>query len=190
MAPLTYQIGCVRMHLISDGVFWMDGGGVFGVCRGCCGRRSSNRMRSIASRWSSRLLIESGEGLILVDTGYGAKLPPKWLQQLNLTSELGCWITWPAAGFTAADVRMVINTHLHADHCGGNTVLGPDGQLQPTFPNATYLMQRLELADAFFPNERTRGDIFRGELPAVGRSVCGAATARGAAQICSAETPR
>jgi glyoxylase-like metal-dependent hydrolase (beta-lactamase superfamily II) len=49
----------------------------------------------------------------------------------------------------------VINTHLHADHCGGNTRRQGEG-LKPTFPNAQYLVQRLEWADAIAPNERTR----------------------------------
>ncbi len=61
-----------------------------------------------------------------------------------------------ALGFRPEDVSLVINTHLHADHCGGNTRFDPDGRVVPTFPNATYLMQRLELADATYPNERTR----------------------------------
>ena len=50
---------------------------------------------------------------------------------------------------------MVINTHLHADHCGGNTRYDVTGELVPTFPQATYCLQRMELADALFPNERT-----------------------------------
>lgn len=157
MAPKTYQIGQVRLHILSDGFYWTDGGGVFGlvprvlwekVIRPDAFNRIPMDLRC--------LLIESSEGLILVDTGYGTKLPPKRLQQLNLTSETRLLDDLAAAGFSAADVRMVINTHLHGDHCGGNTLYGPDGQLQPTFPNATYLMQRLELADACFPNERTR----------------------------------
>jgi len=58
------------------------------------------------------------------------------------------------------DVDLVINTHLHGDHCGGNTQLGEHGTLTSstpvvaTFPRATYCVQRLELADASFP---TRG---------------------------------
>ena len=135
MAPLTYQIGRVRVHLISDGVFWTDGGGVFGTVPRPFGRRSFNRTRCIRIPMELRcLLIESGEGLILVDTGYGTKLPLKWLQQLNLTSETRLLDNLALAGFTAAAVQIVINTHLHGDHCGGNTVLGPDGQLLPAFP--------------------------------------------------------
>jgi glyoxylase-like metal-dependent hydrolase (beta-lactamase superfamily II) len=52
-------------------------------------------------------------------------------------------------------VDLVINTHLHRHHCGGNTRLDRDSTLLPTFPQATYCVQRLELADARFPNERT-----------------------------------
>jgi glyoxylase-like metal-dependent hydrolase (beta-lactamase superfamily II) len=53
----------------------------------------------------------------------------------------------------------VVNTHLHADHCSGNTRL-QDGQLVPVFPRATYLVQRLEWAEAVNPDARTRGTYF------------------------------
>lgn len=157
MAPKSYQIGRVRVHVLSDGVYWTDGGGVFGLVPRVLWEKviRPDALNRIPMDLRC-LLIESGAGLILVDTGYGTKLPPKRLQQLNLTSETRLLDDLLAAGFSAADIRMVINTHLHGDHCGGNTVYGPDGQIVPTFPNATYLMQRLELADAWFPNERTR----------------------------------
>ena len=115
MAPLTYQIGRVRVHLISDGVFWTDGGGVFGVVPRVLWEKviQPDALNRIPMDLRC-LLIESGEGLILVDTGYGTKLPPKWLQQLNLTSDTRLLDNLAAAGFTAADVRLVINTHLHA----------------------------------------------------------------------------
>jgi glyoxylase-like metal-dependent hydrolase (beta-lactamase superfamily II) len=106
------------------------------------------------------LLIESSEGPVLVDTGYGAKLSAKQMQQLNLVSPARLLDDLAAAGYRPEDVRMVINTHLHADHCSGNTYLDAAGQPRPTFPNATYLVQRLELADATYPNERTRNTYF------------------------------
>ena len=188
MAPLIYQIGRVRVHLISDGVFWTDGGGVFGVVPRVLWEKviqpdALNRI-PMALRC---LLIESGEGLILVDTGYGTKLSPKWLQQLNLTGDIRLPDNLAAAGFTAANVRLVINTHLHPDHCGGNTIFGPDGQLQPTFPNATYLMQRLELADASFPNGATRGTYSAENfLPLV--DLCAKPSGSGCARLLSGDT--
>jgi glyoxylase-like metal-dependent hydrolase (beta-lactamase superfamily II) len=188
MAPLTYQIGRVRVHLISDGVFWIDGGGVFGVVPRVLWEKviQPDALNRIPMDLRC-LLIESGEGLILVDTGYGTKLPLKWLQQLNLTSETRLLDNLALAGFTAADVRTVINTHLHPDHCGGNTTRGPDGQLQPTFPNATHLMQRLELADASFPNERTRGTYFAENfLPLV--DLCAEPIGAGRARLLSGDT--
>ena len=81
----------------------------------------------------------------------------------------------------------MINTHLHPDHCGGNTTFGPDRQLQPTFPKATYLMQRLELADASFPNERTRGTYFAENfLPLV--DLCAGSNGAGRARLLSGDT--
>lgn len=157
MAPLTFHIGRVKVHLLSDGVYWTDGGAVFGLVPRVLWEKviQPDALNRIPMNLRC-LLIESSEGPILVDTGYGTKLTAKRLQQLNLTSETRLLDDLAAAGFSPTDVRMVINTHLHGDHCGGNTFYGPDGELQPTFPNATYLIQRLELADALLPNERTR----------------------------------
>jgi glyoxylase-like metal-dependent hydrolase (beta-lactamase superfamily II) len=60
-------------------------------------------------------------------------------------------------GVQASDIDLVINTHLHADHCGGNTMFDEDGvTVIPTFPNAEYVVQAREMLDATHPNERTR----------------------------------
>ena len=55
---------------------------------------------------------------------------------------------------------MVANTHLHAYHCGWNTVRDESGELRPTFPNARYFIQKGEYETASHPNERTRGTYF------------------------------
>ena len=161
MAPLTYRIGSTRIHLLSDGVYWTDAGGVFGVVPRVLWEKviQPDALNRIPMDVRC-MLVESSAGPILVDTGHGLKLPAKRLQQLNLVGPTRLLDDLAAVGYRPADVRMVINTHLHADHCGGNTYLDADGQLQPTFPNATYLVQRLELADATYPNERTRNTYF------------------------------
>jgi glyoxylase-like metal-dependent hydrolase (beta-lactamase superfamily II) len=65
-----------------------------------------------------------------------------------------------AAGFSAADVALVVNTHLHFDHAGGNTWLDGSGELRLTFPNARHVVQAGEYHFATHPNERTAGSYF------------------------------
>jgi glyoxylase-like metal-dependent hydrolase (beta-lactamase superfamily II) len=161
MTLLTYQVGAVRVHLLSDGVFWSDGGAAFGVVPRVLWEKivRPDALNRIAMELRS-LLIESEDGLILVDTGHGAKLSAKRREQLGLAGQRRLLDELADLGYRADDVRMVINTHLHADHCGGNTILDAEGRLAPAFPNATYVVQRLELADATYPNERTRNAYF------------------------------
>ena len=102
------------------------------------------------------LLIRSEGQTILVDTGYGTKLDEKARRRAGLERPDGDLIeALSRLGVTVEEVDLVINTHLHADHCGGNTIKQGES-LVPTFPNAQYLIQRLEWADAIAPNERTR----------------------------------
>ena len=58
-------------------------------------------------------------------------------------------------GFDPDDIDIVINTHLHFDHCGGNTRIEKD-KVVPTFPNARYVVQRGEFEHAKHPTERDR----------------------------------
>jgi glyoxylase-like metal-dependent hydrolase (beta-lactamase superfamily II) len=161
MAPLTCQVGRVRVHLVSDGVFWTDGGGAFGVVPRTLWEKviQPDELNRIPMHLRC-LLIESDRGPILVDTGYGDKLSEKRRRQLKLEGECRLQCELAQVGFVPDDVKFVIDTHLHGDHAGGNTVLTPDGAIQPAFPKATYMAQRLELADATYPNERTRNTYF------------------------------
>ncbi|MCS7220975.1 MAG: MBL fold metallo-hydrolase [Anaerolineae bacterium] len=165
MACRRLKVGRALVHIVDDGQMWMDAGGMFGVVPKRLWSQittadAENRV-PLALRC---LLIESQGRRILVDTGYGDKLTPRVREILGfepddrdrLLRSLG------AAGFGPDDVDIVLNTHLHGDHCGGNTrwTDGPGSPVIPTFPRAVYWVQRLELADASFPNERTRGAYF------------------------------
>jgi glyoxylase-like metal-dependent hydrolase (beta-lactamase superfamily II) len=113
------------------------------------------------------LLVEHPDGPVLIDTALGNKEDARFLEiygvdnaglegATQLEDALG------TAGFLPRDVRWVINTHLHFDHAGGNTTLDPELEndprrhVRPTFPNATYVVQRGELEFARQTNERTR----------------------------------
>ncbi len=154
-------IGNVEYHMVSDGLAWVDGGGAFGLVPYVIWKdlRPTDEHHRIALILNS-LLIRSEGKTILVDTGYGQKLSEKMARNLGLDRPDGDLL----AGLARLDVKpeeidIVINTHLHGDHCGGNT--RREGEtLIPTFPNAQYFIQRLEFAEALMPNERTRATYF------------------------------
>lgn len=147
----------LEYHIINDGHCRVDGGGAFGlVPRTFWERLLPPDSHNTIPFALNCLLVRSAGKTILVDTGYGAKLTPKEQQRVYLQRPNGDLVQQLARlGVGVEDVDIVVNTHLHADHCGGNTCFHGDA-LVPTFPNARYYAQRLEWADAATPNERTR----------------------------------
>jgi glyoxylase-like metal-dependent hydrolase (beta-lactamase superfamily II) len=157
----SVQIGAVRCHILSDGLHYSDGGGFFGLIPRALWQQviPPNEHNQIPVDTRS-LLIESDAGLILVDTGHGDKLPPKVRARLGMDDRTLRLVGELArAGFQPEDVDLVLLTHFHGDHAGGATrweaVDGSPPTLVPVFPRARYIGQRLDLADASFPNERT-----------------------------------
>jgi len=155
-------LGNVTLRVLSDGIYWSDGGGLFGLVPKVLWEQEvkPDELNRVAFQLRC-LLVDTGKQRILVDTGLGDKLSGKEQEQNNLTGERRLLSSLEAVGIGPTDVNLVINTHLHNDHCGGNTRYGEGGELAPTFPWATYCVQRLELADAAFPNERTQATYRR-----------------------------
>lgn len=147
----------LEFHILSDGIFMADGGGAFGLVPRVMWEELLPPDDQNRVPFGLNCLLVKSEGKnILIDTGYGPKLEPKMRQILGITRAQGGLVDDLARhGLTPADIDIVINTHLHADHCGGNTRLENDVPV-PTFPKAVYYVQRLEWADAIVPNERTR----------------------------------
>lgn len=150
-------LGGVELRVVSDGVFWLDGGAHFGIVprvlwEPLIAPDESHRV----PMGLNCLFIESAGRKIVVDTGLGSKLSAKQRDILNLGRDKGLVGALQEIGVAPEDVDIVINTHLHNDHCGGNTTFNEHGQAVPTFPRAEYWIQRLEWADARYPNERTR----------------------------------
>jgi len=149
-------LGEVELTRVSDGVYWLDGGAHFGIVpRVLWEPLIAPDEKHRVPMGLNCLLIQSAGKQILVDTGLGSKLSPKRMDMVGLDREMGLVGRLEEMGFAAEDVDIVINTHLHADHCGGNTTFNTHGQPIPTFARAEYWIQRLEWADARYPNERT-----------------------------------
>jgi glyoxylase-like metal-dependent hydrolase (beta-lactamase superfamily II) len=151
-------LGDVELTIVCDGRYWTDGGVHFGIVpRVLWEPIISPDEKHRVPMGLNCLLIQSQGKRILVDTGLGSKLSPKRKDMVGLECEIGLVGELEKLGIAPTDVDIVINTHLHADHCGGNTTFDKDGDPIPTFPRAEYWVQRLEWADARYPNERTRG---------------------------------
>lgn len=158
------QIGDIRIYVINDGYHHVDPGGAFGlVPRSLWSKYFTPDDEYRIPMTTINLLVQISNKNIVIDTGFGEnKLTEKeaakfWRLERptgSLMDGLG------RLGLTSADIHMVINTHLHADHCTGNTIYDAEGQLQAAFPNAEYVVQRREYEDAMHPNERTRATYF------------------------------
>ena len=164
----TFQIGGLRCHTLEGGAQRLDGGAMFGVVpRPLWETRAAPDHKHRIPLAMRCLLVEHPDGLVLIDTALGNKEPAKFLdlygvENAGLEGATQLEDALASTGFLPGDVRWVINTHLHFDHAGGNTTLDPElvddprRHVRPTFPNATYMVQRGELEFARHTNERTR----------------------------------
>ncbi|HAF11146.1 MAG TPA: MBL fold metallo-hydrolase [Chloroflexi bacterium] len=105
------------------------------------------------------VLIRDVDHVVLVETGAGSKLTEKQRGIYGIERPPQLLDELAKRGVRPEDVTLVVNTHLHFDHSGGNTRRDGD-ELVATFPRASYVFQRLEWVDAFNANERTRASYF------------------------------
>jgi glyoxylase-like metal-dependent hydrolase (beta-lactamase superfamily II) len=155
------KIHSIELRLVNDGLVHVDAGGPFGlVPRRYFRSHLSPDVENRIPMSLHSLLVQSDGKWVLIDTGLGPKLTSGESDAWGLDrSEGGLLDQLRREEIRAGDVDIVINTHLHCDHCGGNTLL-KDGVLEPAFPNAIYYVQRMEWAEAANPNPRTKGTYF------------------------------
>ena len=157
-----FNIGGIEIHLVSDGVVWMDSGGPWGlVPRALWSRYLPPDDQHRVPMVLTCLLVRAAGKTIVVDTGIGEKLTPKMRELWNLQRAHGSLLAGLGRlGVAPEDVDIVIDTHLHGDHCAGNTRFDESGDIVATFTNAHYVVQRREYVDAMQPNERTRATYY------------------------------
>ena len=156
----TTRVGSVRIHALDAGSILLDGGAMFGVVpRPLWERRIPPDDRNRIPMALRCLLVEAPHALVLVDAGIGNKEDAKFRETYGVENEGAPTRLEDALaelGVRPVDVDLVVNTHLHFDHAGGNTLRDPDGSVRPAFPRARYVVQRGELAFAASKNERIR----------------------------------
>ncbi|MGA2100269.1 MAG: MBL fold metallo-hydrolase [Candidatus Sulfotelmatobacter sp.] len=151
MPQLT--LGDFELSVFSDGTYPLDGGAFFGVIpKVMWSRKMSADEKNYITTGLNSLLIRTGKQTILIETGIGNKLPDRMVkfygQPAKLLENLG------SAGIAPDDIDIVINSHLHFDHCGWNTTRDKNGKIVPTFPRAKYYAPEGEWQYARKPSER------------------------------------
>jgi len=136
------NIGDFELTALSDGVYHLDGGAFFGIVpKVLWSKRLPSDDKNRVPTGLNSVLVRNGEKNILIETGVGNKLSEKMVQIYGQPAKLLDALR--ATGVSPDDIDIVINTHLHFDHCGWNTVLR-GGKIVPTFPKAKYYVQEGE----------------------------------------------
>lgn len=149
------RLGDLEFHVIVSGTFGLDGGAMFGVIpKPMWEKKAPPDSRNRIKLAMNSLLIRAGGKRILVETGAGGRMNEKFrdiyaLEGPRLVEGLRDY------GLHPEEIDIVVNTHLHFDHCGGNTRVEKD-TVVPAFPSARYVVHRGEFEHAQNPTERDR----------------------------------
>jgi glyoxylase-like metal-dependent hydrolase (beta-lactamase superfamily II) len=140
--PAHISIGDFELTALSDGTYYLDGGAFFGIVPKVLWskRLPSDELNRVPTGLNS-VLVRDGKRTILIETGVGNKLPDKMVQIYGQPAKL--LEALAGVGVSPENIDIVINSHLHFDHCGWNTVRN-NGKIVPTFPIATYYAQEGE----------------------------------------------
>ncbi|MBV9572485.1 MAG: MBL fold metallo-hydrolase [Acidobacteriales bacterium] len=135
-------LGDFELTVVSDGIYYLDGGGFFGVVpKPVWSKKVTADDRNRVPSGLNSLIIRTGRETALVETGIGNKLTEKMASFYGQPAELLHNLS--AAGISPDEIDIVINSHLHFDHAGWNMVRERD-KLIPTFPKAKYYAQKGE----------------------------------------------
>jgi len=156
------KFGKCEIYPVTDGSFYLDGGAVFGIVPRVLWEKiyqPDERNRIPLSLHCP--LIVTKKYTILIDTGIGTKNNEKFCRIYGIDNRANLLESLYRFGYSPKDIDLVINTHLHFDHAGGNTTFNEHGEIVPTFPRAKYFIQKGELEAALNSNERTAGSYKR-----------------------------
>ncbi len=143
------RVGPWQLDSVCGGRFWLDGGVLFGIIpktiwQNVMPPNEQNRVPLAVHC----VLARSREQTVLIDTGIGDKLSPLDRSAHAVEPTPSLVESLSVLGVAPEDIDQVILSHLHWDHAGGATSLTQDRRLIPTFPRATYFVNRMEWEDA------------------------------------------
>jgi len=143
MKPLQHvTLGDFEVTALSDGTYYLDGGAFFGVVpKVLWSKKVKVDADNRVTTGLNSVLVRTGDKNLLIETGAGNKLPEKMAKIYGQPAELIDALS--GTGLGPGDIDIVINSHLHFDHCGWNTIR-KEGKIAATFPRAKYYAQHGE----------------------------------------------
>jgi glyoxylase-like metal-dependent hydrolase (beta-lactamase superfamily II) len=150
------RFGDLELISLSDGFFRLDGGAMFGVVPKTLWEKRAPVDDRNRIRLGLRPLIVRGGKTLLIDAGIGGKMEEKRVSVYGVDRTPTLENSLNEAGLAAADIDVVLATHLHFDHAGGFTRRDERGAVIPTFPRARYVVRADEWTDATHTHERNR----------------------------------
>ena len=149
------QLGGFDVTICTDGTYLLDGGAMFGVVpKTLWQKRTPADEQNRILLGLNSVVVRTGKHVVVIETGIGNKQNEK-MREIHQNQEL-LPQSLAAAGVRPEEVDIVVNTHLHFDHCGWNTTLHPDGSVTPTFPNARYFAHKGEVEHGHIQYDRDR----------------------------------
>lgn len=149
------NVGDFEVTICTDGTYLLDGGAMFGVVpKPLWQKRAPADEENRILLGLNTAVVRTGKHTVVIETGIGNKQSAK-MREIHCNQEL-LPASLAAAGVRVEEVDIVINTHLHFDHCGWNTTLHPDGSVTPTFPNARYFVHRGEVEHGYLQLDRDK----------------------------------
>jgi glyoxylase-like metal-dependent hydrolase (beta-lactamase superfamily II) len=146
-------LGDFELIVLSDGFYFLDGGAMFGVVpKPLWQKRAPADAENRILLGLNTVVVRMGKHTAVIETGIGNKLSDKLRAIYGAKEQLPS--AFAAAGIKPEEVDVVINSHLHFDHCGWNTTRTRDGRVVPTFPNARYFAHRGEVEHGHLQLER------------------------------------
>ena len=155
------QFGPWDVQIVSGGTFRLDGGAMFGTVPKVVWNKLYPADEENQILMATNCLLIRGEvggkkHVILVDNGNGDKETDDFMARFKFEGRGVLDANLAHHGVKPGDITLCILTHLHFDHAGGSTRFGADGKPVPSFPNARYVVQAKDLADARHPHLRVK----------------------------------
>ena len=159
---MPMQFGDLTLTPLSDGIFRLDGGAMFGVVPKPLWEKRAPADEQNRIRLGLRPLLVQGEKTLLIDAGIGDKMDAKSIDIYAIDRSRNLDHSLADAGISRDDIDIVLASHLHFDHAGGFTSRDADPErCVPAFPRARYVVRTAEWDDAAHPHERNRASYLK-----------------------------